>query len=442
MPTTISSFTVFGAIEQRWLSLGGVGGFLGAPISNESPTFDGKGRAQSFKGGVVSWHPSTGAQEVHGAILVKWLELGREQFGYPTTNESSCIDGIGRYNHFKALQFPGSAARSIFWSPTLGAHEVKVFGAIEQRWLSLGGFDGLLGAPTSNESTTFDGKGRAQAFDGGVVSWHPSTGAQEVHGAILDRWLKIGREQFGYPTTNESPCPDHIGRFNHFKALQWPGAPDCSVYWSPASGAHEVYGAIRGKWASLGWETGVLHYPIEAEHDQAGGGRTQRFQGGVITWTPAGGAAEHEVFGDTAVFDTGWVTSDLPLGGFAHLVVNRSGNFTFSSHAHDSGFNNIDYGISAVLMTATGQAFTLQHAGGVEGTIAGLPFGTPRRDDNFSQSGNNPFISGAWNEIVASGRLTAGLTGADQEVGALTDLIKQAAQAAAVAGATAVIALL
>lgn len=60
MPTTIGPFTVLGAIEARWLALGGVHGFLGAPQSNEAPTFDGTGRAQNFADGLISWHPATG----------------------------------------------------------------------------------------------------------------------------------------------------------------------------------------------------------------------------------------------------------------------------------------------------------------------------------------------------------------------------------------------
>jgi hypothetical protein len=54
----------------------------------------------------------------------------------------------------------------------------------------------------------------------------------------------------------------------------------------------------------------------------------------------------------TANFDSGPVTSDLPLGGSVHLVMRRNGDFTFTSHVHDSGFDNIDYTISAVLMSA------------------------------------------------------------------------------------------
>ncbi|MHB0704344.1 LGFP repeat-containing protein [Roseomonas mucosa] len=169
-----------------------------------------------------------------------------------------------------------------------------VFGAIEAKWLSLGGLGGALGAPVNNETPTFDGVGRYQDFQAGrTISWHPDTGAHLVYGSIGARWREIGRERFGYPINDESGCPDGVGRFNHFRAEQLQGKPEASIYWSPASGAHEVYGAIRDKWARLGWERGSSRYPLEAEHDEPGVGRLQRFQGGYFTWTPAGGAQQH-----------------------------------------------------------------------------------------------------------------------------------------------------
>ncbi len=80
-----------------------------------------------------------------------------------------------------------------------------------------------------------------------------------------------------------SPCPDGLGFFRHF----WDNA---SIYWSPNTGAQAVYGAIREKWALLGWERGFLGYPVT---DQRAGvnpqtdGAAQPFQGGwIFTFTP------------------------------------------------------------------------------------------------------------------------------------------------------------
>jgi hypothetical protein len=317
-----------------------------------------------------------------------------------------------------------------------------VFGAIEQKWLALNAAQGALGLPTGNEAPTFDGVGRAQDFQGGVVAWHPNTGAQAVWGAIGARWLAIGRERYGYPITDELGCGDAVGRFNHFRALHLAGTPDSSIYWSPSSGACEIYGAIRDKWAELGWELGPAGYPVEPEHDQNGGGRTQRFQRAVITWSGTAGTAEHEATNDSATFESGPITSNLPLGGRVQLVVQRDGQFTFSGFAHDSGFDNIDYGIVAVLMTAAGTAITFERAGHVEGTIAGLPFGTPRRQDNFTVPGSHPTIAAEWEDILESGRLLAPtMTGQDKLVGALGDLLEEAAREAGAAAVKAIVAL-
>jgi hypothetical protein len=147
---------------------------------------------------------------------------------------------------------------------------------------------------------------------------------------------------------------------------------------------------------------------------------------------------------DTAVFDSGPLTSNLALGGSAHVAVRRNGDFTFSCHAHDSGFDNIDYAIVAVLLTTNAIAFTFTHSGGTEGTSAGLPFGTPRRDDDFTTSGNNPMISTEFDGM--NGALwKADLTGRDALVhgvaGALEDLLGQAVSALGKAAAAAVVAL-
>ena len=50
----------------------------------------------------------------------------------------------------------------------------------------------------------------------------------------------------GYPVTDETITPDGRGRYNHFQYG--------SIYWTPFTAAHETHGAIRERWASLGWD--------------------------------------------------------------------------------------------------------------------------------------------------------------------------------------------
>lgn len=57
--------------------------------------------------------------------------------------------------------------------------------------------------------------------------------------------------------------PDGKGRYNHFE--------HGSIHWHPAHGAFEVHGAIRDKWAALGYETGWLGDPMSDELQFADG---------------------------------------------------------------------------------------------------------------------------------------------------------------------------
>jgi len=162
--------------------------------------------------------------------------------------------------------------------------------AIDDKYAQLGGPAGFLGRPFnagagSGEMDTADRRGRFRDFERGTIYWTPATGAHEVHGDIRLKWARAGggRSFLGYPLTDETGTPNRRGRFNHFE--------HGSIYWTPATGAHEVHGAIRDKWASLGWERSRLGFPTSDETIAPNGrGRISEFEGGVITWTPEGGA--------------------------------------------------------------------------------------------------------------------------------------------------------
>jgi uncharacterized protein with LGFP repeats len=140
----------------------------------------------------------------------------------------------------------------------------------------------------SGELDLGDGRGRARDYQNGSIYFTPQTGAHEIHGEIRVKWAQVGghRGFIGYPTTDETGCPDGRGRFNQFE--------HGSIYWTPQTGAHEVHGAIRDRWGQIGFERSRLRYPTSDEQNMTGG-RVSRFEGGEIRWTSAGGA--HEVFG-------------------------------------------------------------------------------------------------------------------------------------------------
>ncbi|GDY33266.1 N-acetylmuramoyl-L-alanine amidase [Gandjariella thermophila] len=267
-----------GDIYQKWQSLGGEAAM--GPAYSVETDWPGGGRATDFGSGAstIAWRGDLGAHAIGGAIHADFVQNGGQPaLGYPTTDELGTPDGVGRYNHF-------TKPASIYWTPDTGAH--AIYGAIRDRWAALGWETGRLGYPTTDESGTPDGIGRYNHFTKNAsIYWTPDTGAHAIYGAIRDRWAALGWETgpLGYPTTDESGTPDGIGRYNHF-------TKNASIYWTPDTGAHGVYGAIRARWASLGWETSWLGYPTSDEYDVTGGRRSD-FQGGYITWDASTGVA-------------------------------------------------------------------------------------------------------------------------------------------------------
>ncbi|MFJ5879490.1 LGFP repeat-containing protein [Streptomyces sp. NPDC093088] len=161
-----------------------------------------------------------------------------------------------------------------------------IFGAIRDRWIALGAGTSPVGRPVSGETPTFDGQGRFMNFSAGVISWHPETGAHGVWGAINGRWLQIGREQFGYPITDEFSSGS--GRMSTFEALHLQGKPEASIFWTPQTGPVEIFGAIHAHWKSMGAGGSGIGGPVSPEQD-APGGRIQNFQNGRLFWNAATG---------------------------------------------------------------------------------------------------------------------------------------------------------
>ncbi|HWC81151.1 MAG TPA: choice-of-anchor D domain-containing protein [Pseudonocardiaceae bacterium] len=278
-------------IGAYYAQLGGSRSYLSDPVNAEYSTANG-GMAEDFRGGSIYWSAATGAHAVHGVILAHYQALGGPAgaLGYPTTDETGTPDGVGRFNHFTG---PGNNGASIYWTPNTGAW--AVYGAIRAEWAATGWERGPMGYPTTDETGTPDGIGRFNHFTGqnsygASIYWTAKTGAHAVYGSIRAAWSASGWERgpMGYPTTDETSTPDGIGRYNHFTGQNSYGA---SIYFSPSTGAHLIYGLIRSKWASMGWERSPLGYPTSDEYSVTGG-RRNNFQHGTITFVSANGSVQ------------------------------------------------------------------------------------------------------------------------------------------------------
>jgi len=218
---------------------------------------------------------------------------------------------------------PPTVAGGKVFRPTF-ANQLLVYGlkqgptplpcyTIAQKYNNYAGADGLLGASTSAETPTPDGIGHYQHFTGASIYYTPATCAWEVHGAIRNLWSALGWERgfLGYPVTDENVTPDGLGRYNHFQ--------NGSIYWSVNTGAHEVHGLIRDRWSALGWERSTLGYPISDETDEVdGSGRFSTFEHGTIHWNRASNAVTVNV--DAGVLITPFVAGMNRAGSdISHL---------------------------------------------------------------------------------------------------------------------------
>ena len=286
------------AIDQAWQAAGGDDSSLGTKDGDVYPVGD--GYAQNFSGGKMFFTPATGAHLLYGAVLDKYTELGGpadSDLGFPTIDEVPGLVGPdSRVSTFSAADKP-----AIFWTPDTGAWVVR--GAMNIAWDKLGGSAGTLGVPVADE--TYDGDVTDQKFTGGEVSWNSSTkaftaGPPALAGPLAGvggplgaaaagrrAWRAAGG--FAGPMGARQGGQSTVG--DGVVVQAYAGG---KIYYTPATGAHPVTGAILSKYESAGGPTGDLGVPVATEADGgAPNSRVTVFSASdkpVIFWTPDNGA--------------------------------------------------------------------------------------------------------------------------------------------------------
>ncbi|QHI34935.1 hypothetical protein IMCC3317_02800 [Kordia antarctica] len=142
-------------------------GFTGAATSNiNAPTTVKGGKRVTFQKCDIYCSPKTGPQEIHGAIRLKYNNVGgpNNALALPVTDETTTPDTKGRFNHF-------SGNGSIYWHPTTGPKLVR--GAIRHEWAKTGWERGIYGYPTSDEIKIDPNKNTwFSDFQNGVIIWN------------------------------------------------------------------------------------------------------------------------------------------------------------------------------------------------------------------------------------------------------------------------------
>jgi hypothetical protein len=253
------------AIAARFAELGGSAGVLGNPVGSLQPASS--GYYQAYENGRISWSAATGAWETLGAIQARYVAIGgADRFGFPIGPATGVSGGTVQV----------FTAGRIWWSSGTGAWET--IGAIGARFVALGG-PASAGFPTAAESGIAEGAG--QPFARVRIWWSGRTGAWETFGAIGGRYLALGGPASqGFPTGTENAVTGGSGQ--QFTRLR--------IWWSPATGAWETFGAVGDRFVAMGGPA-AAGFPTAAEQPLTGG-VVQVFTKVRIWWSGSSGAWE------------------------------------------------------------------------------------------------------------------------------------------------------
>ncbi|MEP6832555.1 MAG: metallophosphoesterase [Gemmatimonas sp.] len=167
-------------ITAHWSLLRSRGVDLGVALAPVQDAGFG-GLVRQYTRGNIYWHASTGAHEVHGGILSRYigagaqgpnLATGERELGFPLTDEISSDDGLYPYSFFEW--------GTIAWARDTGG--VRLFGELFKAWRASGGVLGKLGHPIADVGRV--GGGRAAYFQRGVL-WHAENSTAMLMGELI-----------------------------------------------------------------------------------------------------------------------------------------------------------------------------------------------------------------------------------------------------------------
>jgi len=270
------AFTVEGAALTTYAAGGMERGALGYPLSAAvTRTGNGDGRVQAFQGGAIYLKSGRDPIVMSGGIRD---EYGRQNYnwgvlGWPSGSQKCGLAGGGC-----SQAFDGG---DIYWNPTSGSATVS--GAFRTTLNDHGGIDGLLGYPVSAITPREgNGSGFVQAYAGGAV-YVKGDRASVMTGAIRDEYARQNYSwgTLGWPRSDQT-CGLAAGGCKQEFETGW-------IVWSSATGARRIDGGLWETWAAQGAEGGALGYPTSAAYVRDGGGWSQDFEHGKISWTGARG---------------------------------------------------------------------------------------------------------------------------------------------------------
>lgn len=271
---TVGVREVHGAIFGQYLAMGREGSVLGLPTSDERSA--GSARVSYFQGGAIYWTSQTGTVPVASGMLGRYRAIGGP------TSPLRLATGPERDGTAPGSRVQNFQSGRMYWSSQTGGQEV--LGAILMRYLGMGAESSWLGLPTTGEMPGPVAGSRVSHFQNGSIYWSPGTGTVTTKGAIGTTYRAAGLGRtIGLPTSEERPAALPGAVVQDFQAGR--------MYYSTATGSHEVYGGILARYDAMGGDAGPLGLPTSGEvAGPVAGSRMTTFSNGAIYWSPTTGS--------------------------------------------------------------------------------------------------------------------------------------------------------
>lgn len=343
----------------------------------------------------IQYNPTT-ACGTQSVFIANQATAGLYDYTPYVPNAAALAAGYGSGDGCSAY---GNRNFWLYYTDWFGSTQSPGGSAVVDKYNSMGATTGSLGAPTGGVVCGLAAGGCLQGYAGGAIYWSPASGAHVVSGALRDKWGTLGWENsvLGYPTGDPICGLRDGGCVQSFSS----GA----IYTAPAAGAHVARGAIQAWWGRQGWEGSALGYPTsDTTCGLLDGGCWQSFQGGTAYWSTLSGVHQIGLVANSSWAAQGWENGPLryPTGDQVCGLLNGGclqafeGGTIYSSTA--SGTHAVRSG--AILNAWTGQ---LWERG---------PLGYPTGDQVCGLRGGGCFQSFQNGSIYSSGSGAHAVSGA------------------------------
>lgn len=217
MYTVTVKYDYQAAIDAKYNALG----WPATPDNGDhaQPTMGGTGWVQYYGNkSQAIYYVNGSAYGMLGDEMKKYDALKQDQFAILTSDaKPSSAGSVAYYNEFKRVT-DGSAG-IVITSPNVGTF--VVYGDIYKKYLALNRWDGVLGYPTSDESTN-KSQFRYNSFtkngSGGYIVAGPA-GSQAIWGKTYKMWGNTSYETgwLGVPTSSCDPAKGDYGQLVQFQ---------------------------------------------------------------------------------------------------------------------------------------------------------------------------------------------------------------------------------